>query len=92
MAAADYRLCDVCGGKVFYDSNLNYESPNSWNGHRRAFRNAGEPQFDTDEKVKKWGMKLDYLGDWAVICNVCALSHKTIVVSLTDQNKGSGNG
>jgi len=25
MAAADYRLCDCCNGKVFYDSNLNYE-------------------------------------------------------------------
>lgn len=25
MAAADYRLCDCCDGKVFYDSNLNYE-------------------------------------------------------------------
>lgn len=28
MAKADYRLCDVCDGKVFYDANLNYE-PNS---------------------------------------------------------------
>jgi hypothetical protein len=25
MAAADYRLCDVCGRKTFYDANLNYE-------------------------------------------------------------------
>lgn len=24
MALADYRLCDVCGGKAFYDANLNY--------------------------------------------------------------------
>lgn len=24
MAAADYRLCDVCGCKAFYDANLNY--------------------------------------------------------------------
>lgn len=25
MAAADYYLCDVCGGKAFYDVNLNYD-------------------------------------------------------------------
>lgn len=27
MAAADYRLCDKCSSKAFYDANLNYE----WN-------------------------------------------------------------
>jgi hypothetical protein len=25
MAAADYRLCDVCQCKTFYDANLNYD-------------------------------------------------------------------
>ena len=25
MAAADYRLCDACGCKTFYDSNLDYD-------------------------------------------------------------------
>jgi hypothetical protein len=25
MAAADYRHCDVCGCKAFYDANLNYD-------------------------------------------------------------------
>lgn len=25
MAAADYRLCDGCGQKSFYDSVLNYD-------------------------------------------------------------------
>ena len=24
MALADYRLCDVCGSKAFYDARLNY--------------------------------------------------------------------
>lgn len=24
MAMSDYRLCDVCGGKAFYDARLNY--------------------------------------------------------------------
>lgn len=26
MASCDYKLCDVCGGKAFYDSNLQYDS------------------------------------------------------------------
>ena len=25
MAAADYRLCDICGSKTFYDSELDYD-------------------------------------------------------------------
>lgn len=25
MAAADYRLCDVCSRKTFYDAELNYD-------------------------------------------------------------------
>ncbi len=25
MAAADYRLCDLCESKAFYDANLGYE-------------------------------------------------------------------
>lgn len=27
MAGADYKHCEVCGGKAFYDANLNYEQP-----------------------------------------------------------------
>lgn len=25
MAEADYKSCDVCGCKTFYDANLNYD-------------------------------------------------------------------
>ena len=25
MAASDYRLCDVCSHKCFYDSNVDYD-------------------------------------------------------------------
>jgi hypothetical protein len=25
MALADYRLCDVCGAKAFYDADLQYD-------------------------------------------------------------------
>lgn len=28
MAASDYRLCDVCGSKAFYDVYLNYDFDN----------------------------------------------------------------
>lgn len=59
MALADYRLCDVCDGKVFYDANLNYD-------HSQCGPD-GAP-------------KLDYLGDWAVICDDCAKTHKCVVV------------
>jgi len=54
VAAADYRLCDVCGRKTFYDASL-------------------------DEDYT------DHIGDWAVICELCANRFKTVVVprSLT---------
>lgn len=29
MAYADYRLCDVCGEKTFYDAKLSYQEPDS---------------------------------------------------------------
>ena len=29
-----------------------------------------------------FGYKLQYLGDWAVICRDCAKTHKTIVVPI----------
>lgn len=57
MALADYRLCDVCDHKVFYDANLNYE------------RTRESPFY-----------KLDYLGDWAVICEDCAKTYKCVVI------------
>jgi hypothetical protein len=97
MAAADYRLCDVCGHKVFYDSNLNYEQGKSEYGDTPPFRTAGEPQaFTTPEAADKWGMRLDWLGDWAVICEDCAKTHKCIVVPIAAapaaQDQGEGNG
>ena len=79
MAAADYRLCDVCGGKVFYDANLNYEQghDSEYAKGRKPFRWAGEEPVSND-----WLLRLDYLGDWAVICSDCAKTHKTIVVPI----------
>jgi hypothetical protein len=65
MAMRDYRLCDVCGGKVFYDANLNY---------------------DFDQCNDKGEPKLDYLGDWAIICVECAKDYKCVVIKKEPSN------
>lgn len=79
MAGSNYRLCDVCGRKAFYDANLNY-SEGAESMSRKAFRVAGEDQYDSQEKVAKWGVRLDYVGDWAVICTDCAKTHRCVIV------------
>ncbi len=65
MAGADYRLCDICTGKVFYDANLNYDDGDG------AVRNAGVMIAETT---------LDYLGDWCVLCDDCAKTHECAIV------------
>lgn len=84
MAGCDYRRCDVCGEKAFYDANLNYTEGKSEYRETTAFRIAGAPQPGPQESLDKWGMRLDYLGDWAVICDDCAKTHKCVVVKLED--------
>lgn len=83
MALSDYRLCDVCDSKAFYDSKLNYcDGTDEWSKDDTPFRFAGKEQFDNPELNQKYGMRLDYVGDWAVICSDCAKTHKTIVVPI----------
>lgn len=79
MAAADYRLCDVCGCKAFYDANLNYEQGGDVPG---SLRNGGMMLPNTG---------LDRLGDWCVICQECAKTHKCVVVK-TDPTEPPGGG
>jgi hypothetical protein len=79
MAMADYRLCDVCNGKAFYDANLNYQWPNK-NG-----KDEWGQEIEEDEFVRDSTHKLDYLGDWSVICRACARTHKTIIVSIESE-------
>ena len=81
MALADYRLCDLCECKAFYDSNLNYEWPDK-NGN-----GSWGQKIEKDEFVRNSGHKLDYLGDWSVLCTDCAKTHKTQIVPLTDEEK-----
>lgn len=82
MAGCDYRSCDVCGGKAFYDANLSYEDKAGSYG-RPPYRIAGEDQYDTPEKCDNWGTRLGYVGDWAVICEECAKTHKVVIRDIT---------
>lgn len=70
MSAADYRLCDVCSAKVFYDASLNYERATEAEPSAKI---AGvEPAY--------YGYRLMNLGDWAVLCRECATTHRTAIV------------
>lgn len=71
MAFSDYRLCDVCGCKCFYDVSLNYE-----------FGTEAAP-IPLDQQVRESGFKLERLGDWAVICMDCAKTHECKIVPRT---------
>lgn len=75
MAYADYRLCDKCDGKAFYDSDLSYEKPTS-RDDPDSFRVQGEKQI--------FGACLGYLGDWAVLCRDCAKIYKTVIVPIDE--------
>lgn len=66
MAMADYYLCDVCGGKAFYDSNLNYDLDN------------------IDPVTGKY--PLEYVGDMAVICKMCAKTHRVVIVEIEEKD------
>lgn len=69
MALADYRLCDVCERKAFYDANLNYDFEKA-DDEQSTVRQCGEPV----------AYRLDYLGDWVVLCEECAKTHEVIVI------------
>lgn len=65
MAASDYRHCDMCGGKAFYDANLNYQCGS---------------EIPREDKIRGGEYKLDHLGDWAVLCRTCAKTHQCAIV------------
>ena len=83
MAAADYRLCDRCGGKAFYDANLSYE--HGPDGYGTPYLIEGEPQYPDGELANKYGMRLGYLGDWAVLCTNCTGKFKCVIVERSPQ-------
>src|SRR5262245_38101351 len=69
MAAADYRLCDVCTHKVFYDSNLSYEFGPFDDDTPQALQ-VGEPAC----------YSLGSLGDWGVLCSDCSKTNRVVIV------------
>lgn len=72
MAYADYRLCDNCGEKAFYDAELDYR------------QTSRQDPIEHDERAKQVGertsYRLQYLGDWAVLCEDCAKTHRTAIL------------
>lgn len=73
MAACDYYSCDVCGGKCFYDANLNYETPD------RNGNDSWGNRINPEDLMRGQTHKLDYAGDMAAICRDCAKTHEVIV-------------
>lgn len=78
MAYADYKLCDICGEKAFYDSNLNYEWSTKQDPipENLMYKEVGIPIH----------MKLDRLGDWAVLCRNCSKTYKCVIEKLPEVN------
>lgn len=77
MALSDYRLCDVCGCKAFYDAKLDYEG-------ETPYLVGGQEQYSTDG-LKKYSLCLGNLGDWAVICVSCSKKFRTMIVERSNE-------
>ena len=56
MAGCDYYACDRCGGKTFYDAELDYPSPefNSPEVPKLLPKGAGEMLVLCPECAKDW--------------------------------------
>jgi hypothetical protein len=74
MSSLDYRSCDVCGTKTFYDAELAYHEVES--EHDVKYLKVGKKQHSNSE----YGLCLDNLGDWAVLCKECSKKYKTQIV------------
>lgn len=84
MAGRDYRKCDVCGGKAFYDAELGY----LYKGDEECQKEIGyweeyDKQFPNTAPTLIWpqdgGPTLHGLGDWKVICPLCAKTYEVVV-------------
>ena len=90
MARGDYRGCDVCDGKAFYDANLSYgDAGDEWARLREAtpYRIAGSEQYDNPELLAKYGQTLGYVGDWAVICTDCSPRFRTLIEPIAQDGE-----
>lgn len=81
MARGDYRGCDVCDGKAFYDAELSYDRGS--NAYSSPYRIAGQEQYPgSPELTAKYGNSLGYVGDWAVICADCSPRFRTLIEAI----------
>lgn len=80
MALADYKLCDMCGCKAFYDVGLNYDQGAT--EISIPYKTAGMPQSNSEEMNNKYGTTLERVGDWVVLCRDCAMTHRTKIVPI----------
>ena len=85
MASGDYRSCDVCGCKCFYDANLNYEHlEESWDDvNQRIIKPKGGVLYNGEDSF----LKVDYLGAWAVLCDDCSKTHEARIVPKEGQDE-----
>lgn len=86
MAMADYRWCDKCGCKAFYDANLNYNCAEQ----NRPIPDYLEPfKICGTEKHELEGYALDNVGDWGVLCHKCAEQYEINIVEKKPQEAGN---
>ena len=66
MAGGDYYACDKCGGKTFYDADLQY----------------GEHGDMLENPETKHPWPDGHIGGMAVICPTCAKEYKIEIVKV----------
>lgn len=69
MAGADYRNCDVCGDRCFYDANLSYE-------YDSEFAKSGGVKANNRATY----LELGRLSRWVVVCKECSQKYRTAIV------------
>lgn len=76
MASGDYRACDVCGVKTFYDANLHYVYDDE------------RSEYDTGPLLEENGVvssyALAFLGSWACVCDGCCKEWTARVVRRSE--------
>ncbi len=80
MASGDYKSCDVCGSKAFYDASLNYKHrEESWDeiNNLIIYEDRDFPPLLSNNRDTH--LYLDYCGAWAILCNDCAKTHEAVI-------------
>lgn len=71
MAGGDYKYCDVCNCKAFYDANLDYNGSSDF-AESGGFLSAGHKSY----------LELQNLGNWIVLCKTCSVTHKIKIEAI----------